>query len=395
MSQVAGETSSRALVERAGTLVPLIESVAAEVEATGELPAGLVSALHEARLFRLLLPSSVDGQQLMPDVFFEVIEVLARADASVAWCVGQGCGCSMGAAFLAPDVARRIFAPATAVMASGPTSHRGGAVKVDGGYRVTGHWSLASGIRHSDWIGGHSTVIDAAGKPIPGADGKPVVRTMMFPRSAARIIPNWDVVGLRGTGSDDYEVEDLFVADDHTFTRESPADRRDMSPLYEFTGLNMFGVSFAAVALGLAHACLEEFKTLAGAKKPTGQARLLRDNPIHQHQLGLAEARFHSARVFLMQTLREVSASALGNGKLSREERVRLRMATTWAIHQARDVVDFAYNMAGATSLKTGSGIERRFRDVHAVTQHVQAGQHVYEIIGQSVLGIPVQSNLL
>ena len=395
MSQVAGETSSRALVERAGTLVPLIESVAAEVEATGELPAGLVSALHEARLFRLLLPSSVGGLQLMPDVFFEVIEVLARADASVAWCVGQGCGCSMGAAFLAPDVARRIFAPATAVMASGPTSHRGGAVKVDGGYRVTGHWSLASGIRHSDWIGGHSTVIDAAGKPIPGADGKPVVRTMMFPRSAARIIPNWDVVGLRGTGSDDYEVEDLFVADDHTFTRESPADRRDMSPLYEFTGLNMFGVSFAAVALGLAHACLEEFKTLAGAKKPTGQARLLRDNPIHQHQLGLAEARFHSARVFLMQTLREVSASALGNGKLSREERVRLRMATTWAIHQARDVVDFAYNMAGATSLKTGSGIERRFRDVHAVTQHVQAGQHVYEIIGQSVLGIPVQSNLL
>lgn len=394
MSQAAGG-EPRAILDRAEALLSLVSSVAAEVEATGELPSRLVSALHEASLFRMLLPRSVGGLQMMPDAFFAVIETLARADASVAWCVGQGCGCSMAAAFLAPDVAARIFRPATAVMASGPTSHFGGAVKVEGGYRVTGRWSLASGIRHSDWIGGHSTVMDKAGKPIPGADGKPVVRTMMFPRSAARIIPNWDVVGLRGTGSDDYEVTDLFVADDHTFTRESPADRRDMSPLYTFTGLNMFGVSFAAVALGLAGASLDEFKTLAGAKKPTGQTRLLRDSPVHQHQLGMAEARFHSARVFLQQTLREMSAAALANGMLAREERVRLRMATTWAIHQARDVVDFAYNMGGATSLKTGSGIERRFRDVHAVTQHVQAGQHVYEIIGQSVLGIPVQSNLL
>ena len=383
------------LIARAWRLAPRLTAAAAEIEQRMELPADIVGGLHDARLFRILLPRTLGGYQIQPAEFFEIIEALASADASAAWCVGQASGCSMAAAFLAPEVAAEIFGPANAVMASGPPSRSGKAITCAGGYRVSGTWSLASGGRHATWFGGHSAVWAADGTPLTGADGKPVIRTMMFPRAVTTLTANWDVIGLRGTGSDDYTVEDLFVAEAFTFARESPLDRRDMSPLYEFSGLNLFGVAFAATALGLARACLTDFVALANGKMIMGQPRLVRESAVNQLQLGQAEARLRSARAFIGQSLQEVGEAAVRNGRVTREERIGLRLATTWAIHQGRDVVDFTYNAAGATALYKGNAIERRFRDVHAVTQHVQAGMAVFETMGQALLGMPVTTNLL
>ena len=396
MSEFAHDGATGAeLIARAKALAPRIAAAAPQIEQAMELPADVVAALHEARLFRILLPRTLGGYQIEPAVFFAIIEALARADASVAWCVGQGAGCSMAAAFLAPEAAREIFGSHCAVMASGPPSRNAKAIKCAGGYRVTGSWTLASGGRHSSWFGGHAAVIGEDGKPVIGADGKPVIRTMMFSRTATKLTPNWDVIGLRGTGSDDYAVEDLFVAETFTFTREAAQDRRDMSPLYTFSGLNMFGVAFAATSLGLARSALEDFITLASGKLLMGQARLVRESAVNQLQLGLAEAKLRSARAFLLTTLQEVGAAANARGCLTRDERVGLRLATTWAIQQGRDVVDVAYNCAGATALHKGNPIERRFRDVHAVTQHIQGGMAVFETMGQALFGMPVQSNLL
>ena len=383
------------LVASARGLIPIIAEAAPQIEADAAIPPHVLAALHDARLFRMLLPRTFGGLQVAPATFFEAIEALARADASVAWCVGQACGCSMGAAFMAPEVSREIFGHPTAVMASGPPSANARAVIVEGGYRVSGTWSLASGGRHADWFGGHAAVIAADGRPLKGKDAKPVVRTMMFPRTATTLTPNWDVIGLRGTGSDDYTVTDLMVPAAYSFTRESPEDRRDASPLYELTGLNMFGIAFAATALGLARSSLEEFVALAGTKQVKGQPRLVREGAANQLQLGLAEARLRAARAFLLSALGEVGAALERTGRLTLDERVNLRLATTWAIHQGRDVVDFAYNASGVTALYRGSGIERRFRDMHTVTQHVQAGMAVFETMGQSLLGLPVTSNLL
>ena len=268
------------LIACARTLAPRIMAAAPAIEADMELPPDVVAGLHEARLFRMLLPRTCGGYQIEPAVFFEVVEALAQADASVAWCVGQAAGCSMAAAFLAPEVAHEIFGGASAVMASGPPSRNARAVKCDGGYRVTANWSLASGGRHSTWFGGHSAVCTQDGAPLACPDGKPVIRTMMFPRSATRLTPNWDVIGLRGTGSDDYAVDNLFVADAFTFAREAPEDRRDPSWLYEFSGLNMFGVAFAATALGLGRASLDDFVALAGQKMLMGQTRLVRESGV-------------------------------------------------------------------------------------------------------------------
>lgn len=394
-SSVADDATSADLIARATALQPRLAAAAHRIEQQGELPADIVAALHEARLFRMLLPRALGGYQIGPATFFRVIEALARADASTAWCVGQAGGCAMSAAFMAPEAAAEIFGPANAVMASGPPSKTGRAVIVDGGYRVSGTWSLASGIHHATWVGGHAPMIRSDGSTVTGPDGRPEIRTMMFPRAAARLIPNWDVLGLRGTGSDDYAVEDLLVPAAFTFTREKPADRRDMSPLYELTGLNMFGMAFAATALGLARTCLDELVALAGTKTVVGQPRLVRESATLQFQLGLAEARLRSARAFLVAALEEVETALACNGHLSKAERVNLRLATTWAIHQGRDVVDAAYNAAGVNALRKGNGIERRFRDVHAVTQHVQAGMAVFETMGQALLGMPVTSNLL
>jgi alkylation response protein AidB-like acyl-CoA dehydrogenase len=140
---------------------------------------------------------------------------------------------------------------------------------------------------------------------------------------------------------------------------------------------------------------VKDFVDLAGAKTNAGQQRVMRETGVNQLQLGLAEAKLRSARAFLLQGLEESYAVAQRDGKIGLETRVNQRLATTWAIQQGRDVVDFVYNQSGATALYKGTAIERRFRDVHAVTQHVQAGLVVFETMGQALLGLPVRSNLL
>ena len=155
------------------------------------------------------------------------------ADASVAWCLCQNSGVSMAAAYLDPKVAHELFGDARAAVATGAPSPLARAIVTDGGYRVTGHWHFASGSRHSQWIGGHATICEPDGSPRLGPNGKPLEqRTMLFPKAQATITDTWQVIGLRGTGSDDYAVNDLFVPDGlqlHPRVRRRPARGRDRS----------------------------------------------------------------------------------------------------------------------------------------------------------------------
>jgi indole-3-acetate monooxygenase len=371
---------------RARELAPVIAAHAQEIERRRELPEGLREKLIEAGFFRLLLPRSLGGAELPPPSFVPIIEEIAKADASTAWCLNQTSGCSMIAAYLDPAAACAIFGPRHGIIAWGPGP--GEARAVDGGYRVTARFSFASGSHDASWLGAHLPIVGPDGQPRLHPDGSPVVHTLLFPKSAAQMTDIWHVVGLKGTGSDQYAVEDLFVPQDFCVARDDPGARREQGLLYHFSALQLYATGFAAVAIGIARATLDAFVELARDKIPRGAKRTLRDNNVVQSQVAQAEARLGAARAFLMGALGEITAQVACSGKLSLDQRMTIRLASTFAIHQARDVVDAAYHAAGATAIFEANPFERRFRDIHTVSQQLQGRAEHFETVGQYLLGL-------
>jgi len=374
-------------VARARALVPLLVEAAPRIEQARELTPEVLGALHSAGMFRLLLPRSVGGEEVDPAVFVEAVEAIAGGDASAAWCMGQGSGCSMSAAYLDPPVARALFGGRAAVLAWGAGA-AGRAVPARGGYRVTGRWQFASGSRHATWLGAHCKIVERDGTPRLDAAGRPAERTALLPRDAAAIEDVWQVVGLRGTGSDSYTVEDLFVAADHTLARDRPEERREPGRLYRFSTTSIYASSFAGVALGIARAMLDAFVALAREKTPREGRGVLRDNAMVQAQVALAEARLQASRGFLLHTLRAIRAGLGERDELTLDQRMTIRLAATYAIHQARETADMAYSEAGATAIFQSNPLQQRFRDIHTVCQQVQGRAAHFETVGAHLLGL-------
>jgi alkylation response protein AidB-like acyl-CoA dehydrogenase len=382
-------------VERARRLAGLIAACADQAERERRLPEPLLAALFEAGLFRLLLPRALGGAEADPITFVLVLEELARADASAAWCVCQVSGCSMVGAYLEPAVGRLILgSDPRAALAWGPAPDAR-AVAVDGGYRVSGTWTFASGGRHATWLGGYCPVHDADGTPRLRSGGGVEGRTMLFPAAHATWLDVWNVIGLKATGSDSFSVTDLFVPREHSVARDDPAERRDPGLLYCFPTGSMYASGFAAVALGIGRSILDAFVALARDKTPRGLRQPLRESPVIQSQLAQAEARLASARAFLLGSLEEIWRAVGRAGALALDQRVRIRLAATHAIQQARDVVDFAYHAAGATAIFEGNAFERRLRDMHAVAQQVQGRQAHFETVGRFLLGLEPDTTFL
>ena len=295
--------------------------------------------MHEARLFHMLLPLSLGGGAADLVTFNQVIETLAAADASPAWCLAQAAGSSHAAGFLAPEIAREVFGAPDALVAWGPPAGVAKALAVDGGYRVTGKWRFASGSANATWMGGHSTVFDADDRPRLDAAGRSVNRTVLFRREHADIKDTWHVLGMRGTASNDYEVTDLFVHEPYSTWRDSVPDRREDGPLYNIPMLTLYGVGFSGVALGIARACLDAFMTIAQTKRSAGgvgSTGLLRENAVVQSRLAQATGQLRSARSFLLQMLAEIWETSSTVGRFSLEQRAHLRVAITGAMDQAR-----------------------------------------------------------
>jgi alkylation response protein AidB-like acyl-CoA dehydrogenase len=382
------ERRANELIGRARELIPLIDKASDQIERERRIPDNVLDALHEARLFRLLIPRSCDGEEVEPATLFQVIEAVAQGDASVAWCMGQGSGVSMTAAYIKPEVARTILGDKRAVLACGPNNPKAKAVVCDGGYRVTGQWGFASGSPHAAWLLGHSTVCEPDGTPRLGANGKPLeLRSMIFPKSSAKMNDDWNVMGLKGTGSVSYSVNDLFVPDDFSFTRETDADRREAGPLYKFSMFNMFGVGFSGTALGIARRALDDFIKLAITKKPYAAATVLADNNSIQSQVGLSEARIQSSRTYVIETYRKLYQAVAGGLRFDLDMRIQNRIVTCYAIQQAREVMNFVYHAAGATAIFESNPFERRFRDLNTVTQQGQGAYSNFESLGQVLMG--------
>jgi alkylation response protein AidB-like acyl-CoA dehydrogenase len=373
-------------IARARKLAPLLTAAAPRIDEARELPGDVLDAMHADGMFRLLVPGSLGGAELDPATYIQCVEAIAGGDASVAWCMNQGSGCSLSAAYLEPVAAREVFGGKRDVLAwgQGPGAK---AIRTDGGWRVSGTWGFASGSRHATWLGAHCPCFEADGTPQRYPDGRTWERTMLFRRERAKIEDVWQVVGLRGTGSDTYTVKDLFVGDAHTLTRDRPEERREPGLLYRFSGMNIYASGFAAVALGIARATLDAFIDLACGKTPALTQTALRDSAMIQSAIGIADAKLHSARSWLIQVLRDTQEEVAIAGELNTAQRMRIRQAATYAIHLAKEVVDVAYHEAGATAIFDANPFERRFRDIHTVTQQVQGRRSHFETVGQYLLG--------
>ena len=392
MSSTSGEMrSAEALapdyIERARELGPELDAAAEEIELRRELPGPIVEGLVERGLFRLLLPRALGGAELPPAVYVQVIEEVAKHDASTAWCLGQATGCTMTSALLEPEVACEIFGGKRGIVAWGPPGPAE-ARTVPGGYRLSGTWSFASGSHHASWLGAHVAILSEDGTPRLRPDGGPVIRTLLFAKASAEFTDIWHVIGLKGTGSDSYTVTDLFVPEQYTVLREAEPKLQQRGLLYAFSSSNMYSSGFAGVALGIARSTLDAFVELARDKIPRGAKRTLRDNNVVQAQVAQSEARLRAARAFLLGSLEQIWREIAQSGRLTLDHNATIRLASTWAIHQARDVVDTDYHAAGATAIFESNPFERRFRDIHTVIQQYQGRQAHFETVGQVLLGL-------
>jgi indole-3-acetate monooxygenase len=371
------------LIERARALGPLIAREADEIERTRRLTDPVVSALIENGLYTVLLPQSLGGTEAPPEIFMQMLEEVAKTDASTAWCLGQCSVCAMVAAYLDADAAREIFNMPPGILAWGAIANEVQAVR--GGYRATARWEFASGCRQASWLGAHVRIVEADGTARLKPNGAPEVRTILFPVTSATMYDVWDVIGLKGTGTDSYSVENLFIPETFAALRDEPTALREQGPLYKLTTNTVFGLGFAAVSLGVARATLDAAIDLARGKESVG-VKAMRENNAVQGQLGRIEGNLRAARAYLYATATEAWSDLTRTGTLTEDHRIALRLASTWTIHQAAAVVDAAYHMAGATAVFSANQFERRFRDMHAIAQQIQARDTHYEDVGKAIL---------
>ena len=383
-AELAGDPKVIAIAQ---ALQPAVAAAADETEERRRLAPALLDKLHEAKMFRLLMPRTTGGIETDPITFFHVIETISSGDASTAWCLSQAGGCSMSAAYLDLPVAQEIFGKdPRAVLAWGP-GPKVKAIECEGGFKVTGIWAFASGCRHATWLGAHCPIYKADGSPSLGENGKQLERTMLVRSTDVEWTDIWHTVGLRATASDQFALNDFFVRTDHSITREFDKECREQGALYRMSSGTCYQMGFAGVACGIAKGALDDFIDMARNKVPRGSKYPLRDNAVVQSNIAQAVINVRAARAYLLQSMADIWKDLQAGKLISVEQRITIRGAATNAIHKAREAVDTVYNAAGATAIFENQPLERRFRDIHTVTQQLQGRLSHFETVGAFMLG--------
>jgi alkylation response protein AidB-like acyl-CoA dehydrogenase len=405
--------TTREWVERAKALKPLLEAAAPRIEQSRTLPPDVMDALHEAQMFRTVLPHSVGGAELNPATHAQVVAAIAEGDASAAWCIAQSACASMAAAYVDPKVAKEIWGDPRALFTFGFTSGNPPclAVPVKGGWKVNGVWTFGSGSHVATWLGCHCRICDESGTPTKHPDGRFVERTMLIPRASVTLRDDtWDVMGLCGTGSDTYSVTDLFVPTEHSVVprvsardhqlqegvkAEPEPERREKGILYRHSMQLVASAGLTSVAVGAAQAMLDAFIPLAKKKSPFNANQSLRDDGWIQARVAQADAKLASAKSWPIQLLHEAWDECITAGEVSFPLRIKLRQACTNQIDAAREVATMLFLEAGATAIFKSNPFERRLRDVFTVSIQVQGSIARMQAAGQYYLGLQPQQMVL
>jgi alkylation response protein AidB-like acyl-CoA dehydrogenase len=371
-------------------VAPIVERWRDVGEQQRQMPEPLFDALRDAGFFKMSVPTAFGGDQLGDVVTLRVIEELSRLDGAVGWNVMIATGNAIAAICLPQPAAAEIFGSnASAVIAGSVRPFPGDtATPVDGGYRLQGRWTVASGCHQAEWMAG-ACFVTANGEPRSNGNGGPEVRLMVWPRAECELLDTWYTTGMRGTGSHDFQASDVFVPEARSLVMTASGANQP-GVLSVRNAFARAAPLVAAVGLGIARAAIDAFAELATTKTGhAGTTTLARQQTVHA-RVGRAEALVRSARAYLYQTVRESSPASTGEG-ISEQVSADVRLACAHATRCAAEAVDLMFTAGGISSVYSTNRLDRCFRDVHMVTQHVQVAPSNIEMVGQYLLGLGLE----
>jgi indole-3-acetate monooxygenase len=365
---------------------------AEEIEQARRLPPDISNDMARAGFYRMGVPKAVGGLESPPALSSQVLEILAKGDASAAWVafIATTSGTTLSA--IPQSVAREVFSTPDTLL-TGVYAPTGRAEKTNGGFRVSGKWQWGSGSQNADWVLGGCALIEN-GEPMLDDNGRALTHMVLMPQSDIHFLDTWHVSGLCGTGSLDFQVEDLFVPDERVvgYRSQGPAV---LSPLYAFPSFTFLALGIGAVCLGIARAAIDELLVLAVSKKRAGARHSVAEQQVSQIKLAQAEADLRSARLLYYDTLAELWECAIAGKPLLVEQRRNLRLATTNAVMRSVGVVDEMYNLAGGSAVYSSSRLQRHFRDIHVARTHIMVSPATLETIGAHFFGLGPNTSAL
>jgi alkylation response protein AidB-like acyl-CoA dehydrogenase len=392
-SQLPADIDAQPVVQAAASLHPMLREYREQIEREQRLPTALVEQLREAGCYRMVIPRSLGGLQVDPITYTRVAELLAEGCGSVGWNLANNSVGQLVTLGLPDDGVEEIYGHRGHTVIAGTAVQGGGqAVQVAGGYRVTGRWSFGSGCQESHWMLGSFQIVDD-GKPRTNAEGRPLYWRGVFKRDEAEIVPgSWDVSGLRGTGSFDWTVHDVFLPERRSMVHAGvPLDNqweRWPGVTYKLPAPCWVGPHHSSVITGIARAGINALIDLAGGKTPRGRTGLLCDNPQVQDAVGRADAILNAGRNYRSATIADAWKSVAAGEGTTLEQRARCRLAAVYAADCARQAMDLMYRHGGSTSFKRESRLAECWRDLHVVGQTVTIAPEWYPIGGRILLGI-------
>jgi indole-3-acetate monooxygenase len=380
-----GEPDST-LVAAVREIAPIVRADSHEAERERRLSAPVLNALRETGLLRMTTPRSFGGLETDPVTRALVVEEMGRHDSAAAWTLENPLDWAFLCCRLPDEGAEEIYSSGADILIAGQFGRPLNATSTDGGYRISGRAPFVSNCYDADWI--LSTVIvdvDQRGK------GEPEMRMVYFPSEQCEIIDTWDVMGMRGTGSNDISVTDVYVPNSRTFAMVpdfSPGSHY-RGPLYRLPVAGLLATGIPTPMLGVARRALDDVTELARTKTPVEARGLLKERASAQVQLGQAEAILRSGRLLLLDTVHEAWQRCVEGRTHSLEQRADLLLAMTHAMSSAVQAVELACSMAGTTAFRATSPLERCFRDIQTMRHHVWASEERYGTFGQVRLGVP------
>jgi alkylation response protein AidB-like acyl-CoA dehydrogenase len=386
LDETANGAPADRLLAAARELADALSTRAAEAEAEGTLPADLVAGARRAGLFRMLQPRGLGGWELPPATVVQVIEELSRADGSAGWTVMIGSGSVGFSGWLDPAVAAALFGTEADFTAASVFAPTGRAVPDgEGSYAVEGRWPFASGCRHAEWFVNGMFVFEGdAPRLIPGRG--PDWRLAFVPRADVEIIDNWDVLGLRGTGSNDVAARALSIPEEHTFSFFEPA--RQPGALWRLPFFTLAGVALVGFPLGVARRALDEFSALAPTKVRAGTFEPLAQDSATQVALARAEGGVQAARAFVFDAIGSIWDTACAGDEPSLAQRARFQLSAHQAMRAAVEAVDCVFHASGAGAVHASHPLQRCFRDLHTANQHAYFSNAPLQRYAKSRFGI-------
>jgi alkylation response protein AidB-like acyl-CoA dehydrogenase len=376
---------AQALLPKLDALRELIESRADASEQDSTICAEVLDALEQAELFKIMAPRAVGGMEAHPLLVIEALRKLSYFDGSTGWyCQAAVTGPAVAGAFLGDRAIDEIFCSGGPATCAGQAAPTGKAEKVKDGYRISGSFSFGSGTPNAAWVvGGY--ILHDNGTPVLRENGQPIMLIALVPRAKVEFLGNWDVMGLRGTGSYDFRVLDQVIHGDFAFDAANPQQKRG-GPLYRMGFMAIPCLCHAGFALGCTRRALDEWADYARKKRrmPSGTVS---EMETHQKDLALAHARLRSADAYVVRTFESLHAAA-EQGRIPEDLRLDVRLCASNVIAAGAQISHAAFTASATTALRNGSKIQRCFRDLQAGNAHVMTGEQSLIGAGRYLAGL-------